>query len=97
MISEMITGQDLKSAVPSLTGTVRLNGLDGPVKVYRDSYGIPRIKAKSETDAFFAQGFVTAQDRLWHMEYDRRRGSGRWAEAVGEQGVSQDTLMRRFR
>ena len=97
MISEMITGQDLKSAVPSLTGTVRLNGLDGPVKVYRDSYGIPRIKAKSETDAFFAQGFVTAQDRLWHMEYDRRRGSGRWAEAVGEQAVSQDTLMRRFR
>ena len=97
MISEMITGQDLKSAVPSLTGTVRLNGLDGPVKVYRDSYGIPRIKANSETDAFFAQGFVTAQDRLWHMEYDRRRGSGRWAEAVGEQAVSQDTLMRRFR
>ena len=97
MISEMITGQDLKAAIPSLTGTVHLKGLEGTVKVYRDGYGIPRIKAKSEVDAFFAQGFVTAQDRLWHMEYDRRRGSGRWAEAVGEPAVTQDTLMRRFR
>ena len=97
MISEMITGQDLKSGIPSLTGSVRLKGLEGTVKVYRDGYGIPRIKAQSEIDAFFAQGFVTAQDRLWHMEYDRRRGSGRWAEAVGEQAVTQDMLMRRFR
>ena len=97
MISEMITGQDLKSAIPNLSGTVRLAGLEGTVKVYRDQYGIPHIKAESEMDAFFAQGFVTAQDRLWHMEYDRRRGAGRWAEAVGEQGVAQDKMMRRFR
>ncbi|MDP7588765.1 MAG: penicillin acylase family protein [Dehalococcoidia bacterium] len=97
MISEMITGQDLKSAIPNLTGTVHLAGLYGAVKVFRDQYGIPHIKAESEMDAFFAQGFVTAQDRLWHMEYDRRRGSGRWAEAVGEQGVAQDKMMRRFR
>ena len=97
MISEMITGQDLKSAIPNLTGTVHLAGLYGAVKVFRDQYGIPHIKAESEMDAFFAQGFVTAQDRLWHMEYDRRRGSGRWAEAVGQQGVAQDKMMRRFR
>jgi len=97
MISEMITGQDLKSAIPNLTGAISFKGLEGAVKVFRDKYGIPRIKAESEMDAFFAQGFVTAQDRLWHMEYDRRRGTGRWAEAVGEQGVAQDTLMRRFR
>ena len=97
MISQMITEQDLKSAIPNLTGTIRLKGLEGTVKVFRDKYGIPRIKAESELDAFFAQGFATAQDRLWHMEYDRRRGSGRWAEAVGGQGVAQDTLMRKFR
>lgn len=97
MISEKITGQDLQAAMPNVTGKVRLKGLHGQVKVYRDEYGIPRIKALSEIDAFFAQGFVTAQDRLWHMEYDRRRGSGRWAEAVGQQAVAQDTLMRRFR
>jgi len=97
MISEMITEQDLKSAIPDLTGTMHLKGLEGPVKIFRDKYGIPRIKAESELDAFFAQGFATAQDRLWHMDYDRRRGSGRWAEAVGQQGVVQDTLMRKFR
>ena len=97
MISEKITGQDLKSAIPDLTGTLRLAGLGSTVKVYRDQYGIPHFKAETEMDAFFAQGFVTAQDRLWHMEYDRRRGSGRWAEAVGEQGVAQDKMMRRFR
>ena len=97
MISEKIDRQDLKSAIPSLTGSVQLRGLQGTVKVFRDRYGIPHMKAESELDAFFAQGFVTAQDRLWHMEYDRRRGSGRWAEAVGESGVAQDKMMRRFR
>ena len=97
MISEKITGQDLKSAIPNLTGTISLKGLDGAVKVFRDKFGIPHMKAESELDAFFAQGFVTAQDRLWHMEYDRRRGSGRWAEAIGEQAVGQDKMMRRFR
>ena len=97
MISEKINRQDLKSAIPSLTGSVQLRGLQGTVKVFRDRYGIPHIKAESELDAFFAQGFVTAQDRLWHMEYDRRRGSGRWAEAVGESAVDQDKMMRGFR
>ena len=97
MISEKINRQDLKSAIPSLTGSVQLRGLQGTVKVFRDRYGIPHMKAESELDAFFAQGFVTAQDRLWHMEYDRRRGSGRWAEAVGESAVDQDKMMRRFR
>ena len=38
-----------------------------------------------------------AQDRLWHIEYDRLRGSGRWAEAVGDGALEQDKLMRRFR
>ena len=58
---------------------------------------LPHHARPPEVDAFFAQGFVTAQDRMWHMEFDRRRGSGRWAEAVGQQAVAQDTLMRRFR
>ena len=45
---------------------------------------------------FFAQGFATAQDRLWHMDYDRHRALGRWAEFVGEAGLGQDRLMRTF-
>ena len=93
----MITTEDLKQALPNVTGKVSLKGLGASVEVYRDGYGIPHIKAATERDAFFAQGFVTAQDRLWHMEYDRRRGMGRWAEVVGPQALEQDKLMRRFR
>ena len=92
-----IGSAELKAAVPPLSGTLRLKGLTGKVEVYRDEFGIPYVRAGNERDAFFAQGFVTAQDRLWHMEYDRLRGSGRWAEAVGDGALEQDKLMRRFR
>ena len=88
---------DLAAAVPNLSGTLKLDGLKAEVQVYRDNLGIPYVRAENEHDAFFAQGFVTAQDRLWHMEYDRLRGSGRWAEAVGDGALEQDKLMRRFR
>ncbi len=87
----------LTAAIPRLSGTLRLEGLKARVEVYRDGLGIPHVRAENERDAFFAQGFVTAQDRLWHMEYDRLRGSGRWAEAVGDGAMEQDKLMRRFR
>ena len=93
----MVTHQDLKRALPQLDGTIRLDGLSAPVEVFRDAFGIPHIRAAGERDAFFAQGFVTAQDRLWQMESDRKRGTGRWAEAVGVTAVEQDKLVRRFR
>ena len=97
MIDTKTLEMGLKESLPRVTGTVNLTGLDGAVQVYRDQYGIPHIHACSRKDAFFAQGFVTAQDRLWHMEFDRKRGAGRWAEVVGESAVEQDKLMRRFR
>ena len=91
-----VTREELQAALPETTGTLRLTGLEGPVEVYRDRYGIPHARAGSVHDAFFAQGFVTAQDRLWQMEYDRRRATGRWAEYAGEGAVEQDVAMRRF-
>ena len=98
MVGTSVIGRsELTEAIPRLSGTVTLNGLKSPVQVYRDELGIPHVRAENEHDAFFAQGFVTAQDRLWHMEYDRLRGSGRWAEAVGDGALEQDKLMRRFR
>ncbi|HZO28490.1 MAG TPA: penicillin acylase family protein, partial [Chloroflexota bacterium] len=92
-----ITREDLAASIPQLDGTVHLAGLQGPVEIVRDSLGIPHVKASSVHDVFFGQGFVHAQDRLWHMEYDRRRATGRWAEYVGSAGVDQDVLMRRAR
>jgi penicillin amidase len=55
------------------------------------------VRAGSLHDAFLAQGFVHAQDRLWHMEYDRRRAYGRWAECAGPLALDTDIQMRRFR
>jgi penicillin amidase len=87
---------DLAAALPDLAGTQRLRGLHGPVDLWRDPEGVPHARAASLHDAFFAQGFAHAQDRLWHMEYDRRRAYGRWAEVAGPAGVGQDVLARRL-
>lgn len=65
------------------------------IEILRDSHGIPHCYAGSESDAFFAQGWVHADDRLWQMEYDRRRAEGRWAEVVGARGLASDVFHRR--
>ena len=93
-MSVKIREADLYAALPDVTSTMRFSGIHKHVDVYRDRWGIPHIKAQNENDLFFAQGFVTAQDRLWHMDADRHRALGRWAEFAGSSGVSQDRLLR---
>jgi penicillin amidase len=93
----MITREDLRAAVPDPTGTVRVPSLGSRAEVWRDAEGVPHVRAASVRDAFVAQGFVHAQDRLWHMEYDRRRAYGRWAECAGPAALPEDRQMRRFR
>ena len=97
MKPKTISVQDMKAALPDTSSALNLDGLDGTVTVYRDGLGIPHVKASTSHDAFFGQGFATSQDRLWQMEYDRRRAYGRWAEYVGPEGLEQDAMMRRFR
>ncbi|MEE8158303.1 MAG: penicillin acylase family protein [Dehalococcoidia bacterium] len=92
----MITQTDLKDSLPDTTSPVKVPGLSASVEIYRDRYGIPHVQAKTVEDAFWGQGFATAQDRLWHMDYDRHRAYGRWAELAGPAGLEQDLLMRRF-
>ena len=89
-----LTEADLADALPDVTATLRLPGLIDSVAIYRDRWGIPHVQAENEHDLFFAQGFATAQDRLWQMDYDRRRAQGRWAEIAGPDGVDQDRLLR---
>ncbi len=86
----------LEDALPDYSSTMQLAGLVGPVEIFRDHYGIPHIRAQTLADAFFAQGFAHAQDRLWQMDYDRRRAAGRWAEWAGDAWIDQDILMRRL-
>ncbi|MBI1800837.1 MAG: penicillin acylase family protein [Chloroflexi bacterium] len=87
---------NLREALPQTDGAIRVQGITADVEVVRDRWGVPHIRARAVADAFFAQGFVHAQDRLWHMEWDRRRAYGRTAELIGHGGVEADRLARRF-
>lgn len=84
----------LRTSLPVTQGTMAVNGPNAPVDIARDSHGIPHIRAESQRDAYFALGFVHAQDRIWQMEIMRRRVSGRLAEMAGERLVPQDRAMR---
>lgn len=84
----------LRSSVAQTRGQVRVAGLASEVRVVRDAHGVPHIEAESRSDAVFALGFVHAQDRLWQMEFQRRLGSGRLAEAVGSSGLTADRFFR---
>src|SRR5689334_3096484 len=69
--------------LPQTEGTISLNGLTAPVTIVRDKLGVPHIRAASIEDLLFAQGFVTAQDRLWQMDTSRRYAAGELAEVLG--------------
>ena len=94
--AKSLSHDDLVDAIPDTSSPLALHGLDGPISIYRDGCGIPHVRATSVHDAFFGQGFATAQDRLWHMDSDRMRAYGKWAEVVGPPGVEHDKMMRRF-
>lgn len=79
---------------PQTTGTIRVAGLQAPVKVFRDRWGVPHIYAEGMHDLFFAQGYVTAQDRLWQMEFLRRAGSGTLSEVLGPGALAADRFVR---
>jgi penicillin amidase len=72
-------------------------GLDAEVEILVDTWGIPHIYAQSADDAFIAQGFCAARDRLYQIDLWRRRGNGRLAEALGPAYVEQDRASRLFR
>ncbi|MEZ4554796.1 MAG: penicillin acylase family protein [Dehalococcoidia bacterium] len=85
-----------KTAHPVEDGTLAVAGLDAPVEVLRDRYGVPHIVATTERDAFFGQGFVHAQDRLFQMDAMRHAAAGRVSEWAGRAGLEADRFMRRL-
>jgi penicillin amidase len=80
--------------LPKQKGTIVLEGLEGPVRVRRDRWGVPHVEAGSAADLWFAEGFCHGQDRLWQLDFYRRVVSGRVAEMAGEEGLPIDRLMR---
>lgn len=87
-------GWAVSTTFPQITGEIRVADLSGDVSIVRDQDGIPFIRAETQQDAYFALGFVHAQDRFWQMEMMRRFGSGRLSEVLGEKTLAVDKWMR---
>ncbi len=84
----------VRGPLPETDGSLAVTGLEAPVTVYRDEWGVPHIFAASQEDLFFAQGYVTAQDRLWQMDFQRRVGAGRLSEVLGDSTLDTDRFLR---
>ena len=79
---------------PQADGDRVVTGLSAPVRVLRDAHGIPYIFAANTPDLIRAQGFVTAQHRLFQLEGYRAMANGRLAEAIGPAGLGNDRQIR---
>jgi penicillin amidase len=73
----------VQRTLPQTSGTLQVTGLHGTVSVLRDAWGVPHITGNDLHDVIFAQGYVTAQDRLFQLEFNRRVAQGRLAEMFG--------------
>ncbi|WP_454751992.1 penicillin acylase family protein [Cupriavidus necator] len=82
------------AAQPPASGTEALPGLRDKVTIVRDSHGVPHIRAASKADAWFALGYVHAQDRLWQMQMNKRVVAGRLAEILGPSALDNDRFLR---
>ena len=78
--------------VPSMEGTRTASGVSGRVDIVRDEWGVPHVLADSDDDLFFGYGYATAQDRLWQLDYYRRKAHGRLSEVIGPSGIEIDTV-----
>ncbi|GAA0963838.1 penicillin acylase family protein [Actinocorallia libanotica] len=84
----------VRRSFPDYGGEVRLAGLSAPVTVHRDAHGVPQVYADTPEDLFKAQGYVTAQDRFWEMDFRRHVTSGRLSELFGETTLETDKVVR---
>lgn len=75
---------------------VSIDALTDDVNIYWDDRNVPHIFAKNNYDLYFSQGYVTAKDRLWQMDFITRASSGRLAEVVGKKAANFDQFHRRI-
>jgi penicillin amidase len=84
---------EVVARVPATTGTRRLAD-DVRAEIHRDAWGVPHVFAETDEQLFFAYGYAMAQDRLFQLDYLRRKGSGTLAEVLGPEGLPLDTIAR---
>ena len=82
--------------LPQHSGTIAAP-VKASVSVAFDPLGVPHIRAASLEDALVAQGYVTAQDRLFQMDLLRRFNAGDLAEVFGPAALESDREARRLR
>ncbi len=84
---------EVSSRVPQTSGAVRV-AVSGGAEILRDRWGIPHIFARKDAALFEGFGYAIAQDRLWQLDYLRRRALGRLAEILGPEALSLDVIAR---
>ena len=92
------TTPDLKAvarqSLAKIDGELTVPGLQAPVEIIRDKWGVPHIYARNQDDMFFAQGYVMGQDRLWQLYMWRMEREGRLSEILGPAAFEQDRQAR---
>lgn len=73
-----------------------IDQLSGQASVVMDERGVPHVFAASDHDLFFLQGYLTAKDRLWQMEFQTHAAAGRISEIVGDKAKEFDMEQRRI-
>jgi penicillin G amidase len=81
-------------ALPVMDGVVNITDLYRQVTVTFDDRAVPYVQASTDTDAYFAQGYVTAAQRLFQMDMLRRTAKGELSEVFGSGCLKHDKLMR---
>lgn len=84
---------ELAARLPRTDGVLRA-AAPGRVEILRDRWGIPQVRADGDAALFFGFGLAMAQDRLWQMDYLRRRAHGRLAEILGAEALGLDVVSR---
>ena len=83
-----------KLALPSYSGTVDIPGLKAPVEVRFDEFAVPHIFAENEHDLFFAQGYLTARERMFEMDVTRLAGRGELCSLFGDLTIKEDRYLK---
>ena len=97
IIASLFLFQIISSVFAQQGGPIVIEGLDQPVEILKDHWGISHIYAQTEHDLFFAQGYSAARDRLFQFEIWRAQATGTMAEILGPRAVERDHGTRLFK
>jgi penicillin G amidase len=87
---------ELQRRLPDPDGALTIAGLGAEVEIVRDERGLPHVFAPSDDDLFVGYGYAQAQDRLFQLDMQRRKGRGTLAALIGADGLEWDRVAATF-